>query len=243
MAIPMAGEHGSSGMNRIDRKDLPALFTGLMATLAGIGLARFAYTPLLPAIIQQGWFGSAQAVYLGAANLLGYLLGALAAHHLTERFPARWGLAASFVGIGLSFVLCASPGSFSSFFLCRLVSGIAGAILMVVGPSLALTATPAARQTTVGALVFTGIGLGALLSATAVPLLLELDLNWTWRALGGLTLLAGMICDRAAACLPKRQAPTVSDGSRASAPAGPVLLLVVAAYALDAVGFVPHSLF
>lgn len=232
-------------MNRIDRKDLPALFTGLMATLAGIGLARFAYTPLLPAIIQQGWFGSSQAVYLGAANLLGYLLGALAAHTLSERFPPRWVLGASFAGIGLSFVLCATPGSFTGFFLCRLASGVAGAVLMVVGPSLALTATPAERKTTVGALVFTGIGLGALLSATAVPLLLELDLNWTWRALGGLALLAGLICDRAAARLPDLQTTAADNesGNRASAPAGLVVLLVMAAYALDAAGFVPHTVF
>lgn len=232
-------------MDRIDRKDLPALFTGLMATLAGIGLARFAYTPLLPAIIQQGWFGSSQAVYLGAANLLGYLLGALTAHTLSERFPPRWVLGASFAGIGLSFVLCATPGSFTGFFLCRLVSGVAGAVLMVVGPSLALTATPTERKTTVGALVFTGIGLGALLSATVVPLLLELDLNWTWLALGGLALLAGLVCDRAAARLPKPQvlAAGTGHGSGSAAPVGLVVLLVIAAYALDAAGFVPHTVF
>lgn len=232
-------------MDRIDRKDLPALFTGLMATLAGIGLARFAYTPLLPAIIQQGWFGSSQAVYLGAANLLGYLLGALTAHTLSERFPPRWVLGASFAGIGLSFVLCATPGSFTAFFLCRLVSGVAGAVLMVVGPSLALTATPAERKTTVGALVFTGIGLGALLSATAVPLLLELDLTWTWLALGGLALLAGLACDRAAARLPRPQALAAGTGhgGGSAAPVGLVVLLVMAAYALDAAGFVPHTVF
>lgn len=232
-------------MDRIDRKDLPALFTGLMATLAGIGLARFAYTPLLPAIIQQGWFGSSQAVYLGAANLLGYLLGALTAHTLSERFPPRWVLGASFAGIGLSFVLCATPGSFTGFFLCRLVSGVAGAVLMVVGPSLALTATPVERKTTVGALVFTGIGLGALLSATVVPLLLELDLNWTWLALGGLALLAGLACDRAAARLPRPQVLTAGTGhgSGSAAPVGLVVLLVMAAYALDAAGFVPHTVF
>ena len=69
--------------------DLPALMTGIMATLAAIGIARFAYTPLLPAIIQQGWFTASQGAYLGAANLLGYFIGALAAHSLSERFAPR----------------------------------------------------------------------------------------------------------------------------------------------------------
>ncbi|WP_273544542.1 YbfB/YjiJ family MFS transporter [Vreelandella profundi] len=122
----------------INRKDWPALMIGVMATLAGIGIARFAYTPLLPAIIQEGWFTASQGAYLGAANLLGYFIGALCAHALSERFSSRLVIGASFAAIALSFMLCAGAGSFFWFFLWRLVSGIAGAILMVVGPSLAL---------------------------------------------------------------------------------------------------------
>ncbi|MDX1354996.1 MAG: YbfB/YjiJ family MFS transporter, partial [Halomonas venusta] len=157
----------------INSKDLPALMTGVMATLAGIGIARFAYTPLLPALIQEGWFSASQGAYLGAANLLGYFIGALFAHSLSERFSVRAVMGASFVAIALSFFLCAGAGSFGWFFFWRLVSGIAGAILMVVGPSLALSTTPPERRTSVGALVFTGIGFGALLSASVVPVLLE----------------------------------------------------------------------
>ena len=56
-----------------------ATLSGLSATLVGIGLARFAYTPLIPALIAARWFDPAQAVYLGAANLAGYLAGALLA--------------------------------------------------------------------------------------------------------------------------------------------------------------------
>ena len=49
---------------------------GLCASLVGLGLARFAYTPLIPALIAAKWFTPAEAVYLGAANLAGYLAGA-----------------------------------------------------------------------------------------------------------------------------------------------------------------------
>ncbi|MBB4266584.1 YbfB/YjiJ family MFS transporter [Roseospira visakhapatnamensis] len=226
------------------RADVPALLTGLMATLAGIGVARFAYTALLPAIIQDGWFGASQAAYLGAANLLGYLIGALSGHTLSERFPARRIIALSFAGIVLSFLLCAVPGSFAWFFVWRLVSGVAGAILMVVGPSLALMATAPDRRKTVGALVFTGIGLGALLSATIVPVLLEIGPTAAWLALGGLCLVAGVACDRGLAHLPARQDPAAStlDGTARHAGSA-VVVLVIAAYALDAVGFVPHTVF
>src|SRR3982074_1345975 len=58
---------------------------GLCASLVGLGLARFAYTPLIPALIAAKWFSPADAVYLGAANLAGYLAGALIAGELGKR--------------------------------------------------------------------------------------------------------------------------------------------------------------
>src|SRR6202048_3925508 len=61
---------------------------GLCATLVGLGLARFAYTPLIPALITAKWFSPADAVYLGAANLAGYLAGALIARALGARAGA-----------------------------------------------------------------------------------------------------------------------------------------------------------
>ncbi|AJY50036.1 YbfB/YjiJ family MFS transporter [Halomonas sp. KO116] len=224
--------------------DLPALMTGIMATLAAIGIARFAYTPLLPAIIQEGWFTASQGAYLGAANLLGYFIGALAAHSLSERFSPRMVMAASFAGIALSFVLCAGAGGFLWFFFWRLISGIAGAILMVVGPSLALAATPPERRTRVGAMVFTGIGFGALLSAFIVPLLLGLSLSVTWGTLGLLCIAAGLLCDWGVAHL----ASPITASPRGNSPTGGagvkiIVMLVVGAYALDAIGFVPHTVF
>ena len=224
--------------------DLPALMTGIMATLAGIGIARFAYTPLLPAIIQEGWFTASQGAYLGAANLLGYFIGALAAHSLSERFSPRLVMAASFAGIALSFVLCAGAGGFLWFFFWRLVSGVAGAILMVVGPSLALAATPPERRTRVGAMVFTGIGFGALLSAFIVPLLLGLSLTVTWGTLGLLCIAAGLLCDWGVAHLTSPiTASSVGNRSTGYAGVKVVVLLVIGAYALDAIGFVPHTVF
>ena len=41
------------------------------ATLLGVGLGRFAYTPLIPALIAAHWFTPGAAAYLGAANLVG----------------------------------------------------------------------------------------------------------------------------------------------------------------------------
>lgn len=232
-------------MNRtLTTRDLPALMTGIMATLAGIGIARFAYTPLLPAIIQEGWFAASQGAYLGAANLLGYFIGALAAHSLSERFSPRLVIGASFAAIALSFMLCAGAGNFAWFFFWRLISGIAGAILMVVGPSLALAATPPEGRASVGAMVFTGVGLGALLSAFIVPVLLELSLTITWGTLGLLCIAAGLLGDWGVSHLASLSAASPAANSpKRYAGVKLVVWLVMGAYALDAVGFVPHTVF
>lgn len=74
-----------------------ATLAGLSGSLVGIGLARFAYTPLLPALITAGWFPSSQAAYLEAANLAGYLAGALGARALARRAAAATVLRAMMV--------------------------------------------------------------------------------------------------------------------------------------------------
>ena len=228
------------------RTDLPAIAVGMSATLAAVGLARLAYTPLLPAVIHHGWFLSSQAVYLGAANLLGYLLGSLMAYRLSERFAARGLLGTAFLGVVLSFILCSLPGPFVWFFCWRFVSGIAGGILMVVGPSVALMAASTGRKTAVASFVFTGIGMGAILSATVVPLLLSFSLTGAWVTLGALSLLAGLACDWGLRQIRTHQAVITTQSSADTLPVqtvGIAALIVVVAYGFDAAGFVPHTVF
>lgn len=62
-----------------------ALFAGLSASLVAIGLARFAYTPLIPLLIEARWFSVSAVVYLGAANFAGYFAGALCGRPMAAR--------------------------------------------------------------------------------------------------------------------------------------------------------------
>ena len=99
----------------IQRQEIPLLLTGFMATLSGVGLARFAYTALMPQMVHAGWFSGEQVAYLGAANLLGYLIGALAAAPLAERMGALRMLVACWVAVMLSFAACSLPLTCLSF--------------------------------------------------------------------------------------------------------------------------------
>ncbi|MES1938259.1 major facilitator family transporter [Salinisphaera hydrothermalis C27AD] len=225
---------------------VPAIAVGLTSTLVGIGLARFAYTALIPPVVAAHWFTTSAAVYLGAANLLGYLIGAVTAHAVSERFGARATLAASFGLAALSFLACAHAAPFAWFFFWRLLSGLTGAWLMVVGPAIALARTDPDRRPIVGPLMFMGIGLGALLSALVVPTLIHAGLWVAWVTLGALTLTAGTVGDVALYQLPPPSEATDRLESDAPAPSSAIrwaVALVVAAYACDGIGFVPHTVF
>jgi MFS family permease len=133
---------------------------GASASLVGIGLARFAYTPLLPAIVSAHWFPASTAAYLGAANLGGYLAGALAGGWLARRFDATFVLRAMMLLVTVAFVACAFPVSFLWFFGWRFASGLAGGALMVLAaPTVLAHVTPSRKGFASGA-IFSGIGLG-----------------------------------------------------------------------------------
>lgn len=230
----------------IQRDERPLLLTGFMATLAGVGLARFGYTALMPQMVQAGWFGGEQVAYLGAANLLGYLIGALAAAPLAERLGATRVLAWSWAATALSFAACAWPGSMGWFSAWRCVSGITGAMLMVLGPSVAMSAAPVRRRAALGPLMFSGIGFGALLSATLVPALARASLTAVWMALAAASAAAWLIGMRQIRSLsvPAAAAPAQPQLGADTAPAwSAAVVLVMLAYMCDAFGFVPSTVF
>jgi hypothetical protein len=61
------------------------LFAALSTSFIGAGLVRFAYTPLLPVLIESRWFDTSATVYLSAANPAGALFGAVTSTWLARR--------------------------------------------------------------------------------------------------------------------------------------------------------------
>jgi predicted MFS family arabinose efflux permease len=220
-----------------------ATLAGLCASLVGVGLARFAYTPLIPALIAHGWFSPAQAAYLGAANLAGYLAGALLARPLAARAPVEWLLRTMMLLATAAFFACAAPLSFAWFFVWRFAAGLAGAALIVLAAPAILPHVPTSRRGLASGAIFTGVGLGVAASGTLVPLLLRAgDLTRTWFGLGALSLLLTAVAWRGwpADGTPAKQSRS-TDTSESSS--GPELRALFAEYGLCAAGLVPHMVF
>lgn len=224
------------------------VLAGFAASLASIGLARFAYAPLVPALIQAHWFSSSSVVFLSAANLTGYLVGALIGQPLARRFSSTPVLRVMMALVTLAFVACSQPLSIGWFFGWRLASGIAGGAIMVLAAATILPHVPRARRGLAGGAIFLGIGVGIAGSGTVVPWLLGLGLQAAWLGLaaisGALTLLtwhAWPAQGVASHALPAM--PPATDGVHVRADHRPGLILLFGQYGLMAVALVPAMVF
>jgi predicted MFS family arabinose efflux permease len=209
------------------------------ASLIGIGLARFAYSPLLPAIVGAHWFEPSTAAYLGAANLAGYLLGALLGRPMSTRVRVVTVLRASMALATLAFFACAFPLNFAWFFAWRFASGLAGGVLMVLAAPTVLPSISPSRRGLAGGAIFMGVGAGIVASGTLVPLLLHFGVSAAWLGLGALSFLLTVIGWSGWPSV----APATAPARQLAAPRLPALRSLYVMYALNGVGWLPHMIF
>lgn len=98
---------------------------GLLSLAVAVGIGRFAFTPMLPLMIQDGLLDVAAGGWLAAAHYLGYLAGALTASRLPIA-PARLALAtlALTVLLTAAMALPATPWIWAGL---RLAAGVVSA--------------------------------------------------------------------------------------------------------------------
>lgn len=172
-------------------------YAGGGAILAGVGLARFAYVPLFPAMVAAGWVDGAEAGLLGAGNFLGYLAGVLAGRWLAGRIGVPRVLDAGMALAVLAFAACAWQGGVLWLLAWRALGGTAGGVLMALaGPSVQAVVPPERRGTASG-IVMTGVGSGVILGGLAVPLLLSGGVPAAWLGLAAATAVIWLAARRA----------------------------------------------
>lgn len=210
---------------------------GLAGTLLGVGLGRFAYTPLLPALVNEGWVDATGGALLGAANLTGYLLGAITAAWVGRMLGAVRVLRAAMLMVALSLLACAWDGGMVWLGFWRFLAGVGGAMLMILAAPVLMAMVPVERKPLVAGIVFSGLGAGVMISGTALPWLAGYGVAVAWAGIGVFSLLLTLRFWRRWPPAPHLTA--VAAPGRQSA----ALWLFTAAYATDGMGFVPHTLF
>lgn len=147
-------------MSQSDRQQIIFCFILAITALAvAMGIGRFAFTPILPLMIQEGTVHLAQTAWLSSSNYIGYLVGALSLLK-SKRHPL-------FVVLGLSLVTLttwlASLSSFGWLLVLRFLAGVASAWVLVSISAFAINWLKS-RQVASSGLIYTGVGIGITLT-------------------------------------------------------------------------------
>ena len=138
---------------------------GICGLVLTIGLARFAYTPLLPSLQSQTGLTDAAAGGLAAINYAGYMSGALAATWIEDVRWRHWLYSAGLWMALLTVAAMALTTWMPAWALIRYVGGLCGATGMLLGSGLVLGwLIRQGRRPELG-LYFIGLGLGIVVSA------------------------------------------------------------------------------
>ena len=253
-------------MSQSDRQQIIFCFILASTALAvAMGIGRFAFTPILPLMIQEGKVHLAQTAWLSSSNYIGYLVGALSLLK-SKRHPL-------FVVLGLTLVTLttwlASLSSFAWLLVLRFLAGVASAWVLVSISAFAINWLKS-RQVVSSGLIYTGVGIGITLtglicsyfifqSATATiaaqssfsPLSSRL-----WQYLGVIALLATLLVTfllakinsqpattAAAKANPSKAGSTNPTSSSIPPPAKLKLANVLTAYGLFGFGYILPATF
>jgi predicted MFS family arabinose efflux permease len=188
-----------------------------MGPAVALGLARFAYALLLPAMRADLGWSFATAGSMSTANAAGYLAGALAAAPFGKRLGDKRVFAVSLLLTAMAVGATGLTAEFPVLLALRIASGFTGALAFVSGAGLTSAAAMGgskSRAPTLLGVYFSGAGIGVTASALAVPSLLG-TIGWRggWLILGAISLAAA-----AFGCLALRYVPeppyTAADTAR-----------------------------
>ena len=168
-----------------------------LAPAIGIGIARFAYSLVLPDMRASLDWSYAAAGFMNTVNAVGYLVGALAAASVIKRIGQFGSIFYGSLTCVIALALSAASGNFLLLGLARLAAGIGGAIAFVAGGVAAARLSQNHRNhaALLLSLYYIGPGIGIVLSGIAAPLVLAaLGPGSWWIVWGALAAITALLC-------------------------------------------------
>lgn len=142
---------------------LPLLAVALALTVVH-GLGRFAYTPLLPMLVGDGFLGLEQGAAIATWNYVGYLVGAVLAIRLHKPEAIRRVLPAALLVSALTTLAQGFTDNLTVFLVLRFVNGVTNGVVFVQAPALVLEWLSRHHMAGLSGLMYLGVGGGLLLS-------------------------------------------------------------------------------
>ncbi len=226
------------------RERLQVLSAGIFSLILVLGVARFAYTPLLPLMQQQAGLGIAEAGWLAAINYAGYLSGALIASLISDLVLKDRLYRIGLVVAILSTAVMGLTTDITVWAISRYFAGLSSAAGMLLGTGLILNWLIRHHHRSELGIHFAGIGLGIAGCASAVALMSPgLDWREQWFAF---TAMGCLLLVPALAWLPAPDTTglTKSGQVMVDSPPSPLFMrLFMAAYFCAGVGYVVSATF
>ena len=216
-----------------------------------LGVTRFAYGLLLPAMRGDLGWTYTLAGAMNTANAVGYLIGALATPRLLHRVGPSvllWSgslLAALFMGLSGFFT------DANVLLLQRLLAGVASAVVFVAGGLMAarLGARAPAQAGLLLGLYYGGTGLGIALSAVLVPWVLELaqtqlhGWRFAWWALAGVCIAGTLLLRWPARVMAQWDVPAQVQSQERSSFSWKPFSFALSGYGMFGVGYIGYMTF
>ncbi len=174
------------------------LAAGTMAVFSALGLARFGYSVVLPAMQSGLGLDNAQAGALASANLAGYLVMALLGGALAAHCGARSVIVAGLLVASIGMLLTSMVDGLAGAAVWRAVTGIGSGAANVAVMGMWAAWFPANRRGLAAGIAVTGSSLSFITIGPLVPWLLArggAD-GWRhcWQLFGGASLAIALLC-------------------------------------------------
>lgn len=170
----------------------------VLSVFSALGLARFGYTSILPAMQQGLGLTNTQTGQLQTLNLLGYLLAVVPAGMLAARFGPRVVIAVSLFMVSLAMILTGLVPAFGSACVGRFLAGLGGAGANIPAMGLVSAWFGARRRGLASGIGVTGSSLGLMITGPLVPAIITAGgadgWRMSWYVLGALGLVVCGLC-------------------------------------------------
>ena len=200
---------------------------GLAALAVSQGIGRFAMTPILPMMQEEG-LSLSEGGWLAAANYLGYLAGALSTIWL--RLDPSVAIRAALLTIGVATLAMGLIDGFASRLALRLLAGVASGWVLVLVSAWTLERLAEAGRPQLAGVLYAGVGTGVAIAGIFCLFVMQLrfraDANWI--GLGAIALAASGATWGAFSF--KQEPAPPGDERRERSPGGWLLILCYGAY-------------
>ncbi|OOZ36683.1 YbfB/YjiJ family MFS transporter [Solemya velesiana gill symbiont] len=225
-------------------ESLRVLGAGIFSLILTLGIARFAYTPLLPVMQGQTWLDDAGGGWLATFNYMGYMTGALIAASVSDLVLKDRLYRGGLVIAVLSTALMAFTEDQVLWSILRFIAGLSSAAGLLIGSGLILNWLIRHQYRNELGIHFSGLGLGIVLTAVAVEWMISrFDWSEQWLAFA---LIGVVLMVPAWRWLPRPDtSPIVHNGKQVhdTPPDRNWMLLLFASYFCAGVGYVVSATF